>query len=107
MLLEAFENIWFHPQWLSHIVQENIEIVYKETFKNIKEINNKLLKILNIPINNVSFERYIPKFRNLFQDNFTLIFTLTDDIYDSIISKLKEHVSFYKDFDLKQELDRE
>ena len=107
LLLEAFENIWFHPQWLSHIIQENIEIVYKETFKNIKEIINKLLKILNIPINNVSFERYIPKFRNLFQDNFTLIFTLTDDIYDSIISKLKEKVSFYKDFDLKQELDRD
>ena len=61
---------------------------------NIKEIINKLLKILNITINDKTFERFIPKFRNLFQDNFNLIFTLTNDIYEAIIKNLKQQFSF-------------
>ncbi len=49
----------------------------------------------------------MPKFRNLFQDNFNLIFTLTNEIYETIINSLKIQVNNYKEFELKNDLEKD
>jgi len=96
--MEAFENIYDNYYWLSHVVQDTVRCVYEETNKLIIDKVSTLLKLLNINENN-SDNKFLPRFRTLFQEYFTSIFVFTDENHMNIKDKMiKEVIAHYKDF---------
>jgi hypothetical protein len=96
--MEAFENIYDNYYWLSHVVQDTVRCVYEETNKLIIDKVSSLLKLLSINENN-SDNKFLPRFRTLFQEYFTSIFVFTDENHTNIKDKMiKEVIAHYKDF---------
>lgn len=97
--MEAFENIYDNYYWLSHLVQDSVRCVYEETNKQIIEKVSSLLKLLSINENNHD-NKFLPRFRTLFQEYFSSIFVFTDENHKNIKDKMiKEVIVNYKEFD--------
>ena len=84
-------------------MQDCFNIVYNETYLIIKSIVFQILKILNIKQNTKNFDEFLPKFRSIFQDNFSLIFLFEDVFYEKIVSEIKLQIEKYINFEIKNE----
>jgi len=102
--MEALDNIYNHQSWLSHIVQDTFRIIYEETNNLIKSKLCKVLQILNINEKSYTIEKFLYRFRSFFQENFTFIFTFTDELYTEIQHKIQKCVEDYQNFHLTDEL---
>ena len=102
--MEAFDNIYNHQIWLSHIVQDLFRIIYEETNNLINYKLSKVLQILNINEKSYTIEKFLYRFRSFFQENFTFIFNFTDEFYILIQQNIKKCAENYDNFSLFDEL---
>ena len=104
-LFEAFENMWETYFWLAHLIQDTFKIVYELTFISIKDMILFILKYLNFPLNDSLYDTFLPKFRNILQENFTTIFIFKPEKFISVKNKLKHKVmTEYEKFSLTDQL---
>ena len=97
--MEAFENIYDNYYWLSHIVQDSVTCIYEETKSQINEKILQVLKLLNIKDDDKE-NKFLSRFRTLFQEYFSSVFVFSDDNHRNINNKLKyEVISTYKNID--------
>jgi hypothetical protein len=122
-IMEAFENSFLDYNLITYLVQDTLKIIYEESLELIKEKIRNLLNTLNIiknetdvdiennknetekknlkiKINNKSeftfldYEKFLCKFRLIFQEYFSVIFQLNDlNILNKIKEKLKNIIN--------------
>jgi hypothetical protein len=107
LILEAFDCLYNDYFWLAHIIQDTLLITYAETNLYIKDKVKKVLEVLNIYNENakeIELDKYFMKFRNIFQDNFSSIFTFTEEFYEKLKEKVRKTI---KDVYMVQQINNE
>ncbi len=93
-VLEAFENTFDNPTILSHIVQDSIREIYNEAEKTIKTKIINILKLLNIEEG--YNDKFLIRFRLLFQEYFSVIFICVSDNIESVRNNMIGIVDKYE-----------
>ena len=106
--MEAFENSFSDYLLLTYLVQDTIKIIYNESIIAIKQKISNILKALNINdsnnknIDNISYDKFICKFRLIFQEYFSNIFQNNSEFLENIKNKLNSLINkndeIYKNF---------
>jgi hypothetical protein len=92
-ILEAFENTFDDPKILSHLVQDSIKVIYEEANKTIK---NKILNILkSLNIEEVYNDKFLIRFRLLFQEYFSIIFVCSVSNFENVKAEMLKIVEKY------------
>lgn len=98
LIMEAFENIFDDNALLAHLVQDTMRVVYEEARRLIKEKIIVVLKCLNILENEgdqknnptSTIDKFLIKFRLLFQEYFSLIFNFTEEFSDKVKAEIEK-----------------
>jgi hypothetical protein len=94
-ILEAFDNSFDNQVLLSHLTHDSMKLIYEESFATVKEKIMDILKLLNIK--EEYNEKFLIRFRLLFQEHFSSIFICSSKNIENIKDKMKRVVNAYKE----------
>jgi hypothetical protein len=100
-ILEAFDNCFDDYNLLSHLVHDTIKLIYDEAYSTLKEKVLNILKLLNIQ--DQYSDKFLVRFRLLFQEYFSVIFICNDQSVTNIREKLKAITETYKEIETQGE----
>jgi hypothetical protein len=91
--MEAFDNSFDDYNLLAHLAHDTMKLIYEEAFNTVKRKVLDILKLLNIkePYN----DKFLIRFRLLFQEYFSLVFTCGKENIDTVRDKLRRVVGEY------------
>jgi hypothetical protein len=101
MIMEGFDSCFDDYQLLSNLVQDSLRIIYEDS-------NSTIISKINISLKSLGIEepfqeKFLIKFRIIFQEYFTTIFTCTEEFILEVKNKMEKLVDeFYiKQFNSK------